>query len=285
MSDAGTPPFFRLAKEKRRLMTSHLRRAPSLSLIVELLCLLSSFAMLGAFLFLPWLNVFGEGMTGPTLLAEVPQAIAGRVSIPALIPLAAVLSALFSAISLVRPRFSRVNAYLVLAGGLVGVAYYALFFIENSRAGSITYMASTGFWLAFLALGVLIVQIAIPRSGDDLPGLLGAGAGEASDHVYLGIFGGRSAVVLERWAGWISSQPRYLAVFGWLAILTLIEVALTLVHSPLATPALVILSGVKVLLVVAYYMHLKDDSRLFTYIMLAPVPFVVVLLLALLVGL
>ncbi len=260
------------------------RRLPRLS-YPDGLGVLLGVVMLGTFLFLPWLNLPAESCTGVSLLSERLPGLEGRISIPALIPLAALSGVLFSLVSLLGLRLSRVGSALVLFSGLVGVAYFVIFFFQNADARSVTYMAGPGFWVAFFATGGLVAQIAIPRAGLDLPGLMGIGADETSEHVYLGIFGGKSALMLERIAAWIGSQPKYVAVFAWLAILTLLEVSLASIDFPLTALALVTLSGVKVLLVVGYYMHLKTDSRLFTYILLVPAPFVVILLLALLVGL
>ena len=49
-------------------------------------------------------------------------------------------------------------------------------------------------------------------------------------------------------------------------------------------PLLAFLMTAKVLLVAMYYMHLKNDRPVFTYIVLVPVPFVVLIVTALLMG-
>ena len=266
------------------MMAAPTRQLPRLSL-VDAPGVLLGLVILGAFVFLPWLNLWGKTYTGLNCLLETPHDLEGRMSAPALIPVAAALALVFSAISFVAPRLSRVGAYLVLLSGLLSAAHFVIFFTQNSGGDSITYLAGPGFWLSFLATGGLILQVAVPRAGADLAALLGVADDEASDRVYLGVFGGKAAAVLERLAAWIGSQPKYLAVFAWLAILTLLEVTMFGMDFPLTTLALVVLSGVKVLLVAGYYMHLRDDSRIFTYIMLVPLPFVIVLVLALLFGL
>ncbi|GAB4439097.1 MAG: hypothetical protein Kow00120_06910 [Anaerolineae bacterium] len=270
--------------QARRAEADAIRRQP-LATLVDALGVGAGLAMLGAFLFLPWLRIQGEGVTALSLLTDAPAQVAGRISAPALVPVAAVLAAAFSAVALVAPRLSRLGAYAVLVSGLVGGVYFITFFVENSGVNTITYMAGAGFWVAFFATGFLVVQIGAPRHGLSLPALMGIGAEETTEHVYLGVFAGQSALVLERMAWWLGSQPRYLAVFAWLAILTLIEVSLAASEFPLTPLVLVVLSAVKVLLVVAYYMHLKSDSRLFRYVMLIPAPFVALILLGLLVGL
>jgi cytochrome c oxidase subunit IV len=49
-------------------------------------------------------------------------------------------------------------------------------------------------------------------------------------------------------------------------------------------PLLAFLMTTKVLLVAMYYMHLKNDRRVFTYIVLIPIPFVVLIVTALLIA-
>ena len=56
------------------------------------------------------------------------------------------------------------------------------------------------------------------------------------------------------------------------------------VEIPLVVPLLAFLMTAKVLLVAMYYMHLKNDRPVFTYIVLIPVPFVAMIVTALLIG-
>lgn len=73
----------------------------------------------------------------------------------------------------------------------------------------------------------------------------------------------------------------YLAVAAVLTVVTLLEVGVFYVPAfrPVLPPVLLVLSGGKFALVVMFYMHLKQDNRLFTAILAAP------LLLAIAVGL
>lgn len=76
-------------------------------------------------------------------------------------------------------------------------------------------------------------------------------------------------------------NPNYLAVFGVLAVITLIEVT---VASQL--PALLVaLSLSKAALVALYYMHLKFESGWFSAIFLLPIPFVLMITVALIAAL
>lgn len=69
------------------------------------------------------------------------------------------------------------------------------------------------------------------------------------------------------------AEPNYLAVFGWLFILTVIEVGVIFVPIPkLAIAAsLVILAAVKASLVAIYFMHLKFEKLVIWWIAVIPV--------------
>jgi len=65
-------------------------------------------------------------------------------------------------------------------------------------------------------------------------------------------------------------RPNYLFVFIALAGFTLIETLVSYVQQEaIKFPTLVVLSVVKALLVLLYFMHLKFDSRMFTYLFVA----------------
>ena len=65
-------------------------------------------------------------------------------------------------------------------------------------------------------------------------------------------------------------QPNYFAVFAILAIFTAIETAVSYVQqAAIKLPVLVVLAGIKAALVLLYFMHLRSDSRLFSYLFIA----------------
>ena len=72
-----------------------------------------------------------------------------------------------------------------------------------------------------------------------------------------------------------ASTKTYLAIWGWLAVLMLVGVALSERHI-LPFPrwgiilTIVALSTIKAALVALYYMHLKLDRRVLTFIALTP---------------
>jgi cytochrome c oxidase subunit 4 len=65
--------------------------------------------------------------------------------------------------------------------------------------------------------------------------------------------------------------PLYTAVFGLLAILTLIEVIISeLPEGWLGMTLLVVLSTLKAVLVVWFYMHLRTDNKLYALALIIP---------------
>ena len=62
------------------------------------------------------------------------------------------------------------------------------------------------------------------------------------------------------------TPKKYVEIGGILAFITAIEVAIFYIDAlrPILIPVFLILSAVKFVLVVMFYMHLKFDSRLFT---------------------
>ena len=75
----------------------------------------------------------------------------------------------------------------------------------------------------------------------------------------------------------------YLRVAIVLVILTVLEVGVFYVPAfhPVLVPVLVVLSTAKFTLVVMFYMHLKADSRFFTFLFGAPLMLAVAVMIAL----
>jgi cytochrome c oxidase subunit 4 len=65
-------------------------------------------------------------------------------------------------------------------------------------------------------------------------------------------------------------RPNYLLIFILLAAFTLIETLVSYVQQEaIKFPTLVVLSVVKAVLVLMYFMHLKFDSKVFSYLFIA----------------
>jgi caa(3)-type oxidase subunit IV len=79
-------------------------------------------------------------------------------------------------------------------------------------------------------------------------------------------------------------KRRYLQIFGWLTVLTALEIGV--IYLPLAKLAiggmLVMLAATKAALVALYFMHLSVERRTLTYIALTPAALCVLLVLMLL---
>lgn len=76
----------------------------------------------------------------------------------------------------------------------------------------------------------------------------------------------------------------YLAIFAILTIITIIEVGVFYVPAlrPVLAPVLLVLSAGKFALVVMFYMHLKQDNKLFTVIFSLPLVIAAAVMVALL---
>ena len=74
-------------------------------------------------------------------------------------------------------------------------------------------------------------------------------------------------------------RPNYLLILGILTALTAIEVYLAYITGPWRNPVLLAASFLKVVLVAAYYMHLRYDSRWYLLIFMVPFVFVIAIML------
>ena len=81
-------------------------------------------------------------------------------------------------------------------------------------------------------------------------------------------------------------ERRYLMVFFWLFVLTVLEIAVTYLHAALGRFVvgcmLVLLAATKASMVGLYYMHLVHEKKTLTYIALTPAILCVFLILMLL---
>ena len=80
--------------------------------------------------------------------------------------------------------------------------------------------------------------------------------------------------------------PNYIAIWGMLAILTAVEVAVVYVRLPrhLMVVSLVFLALWKALLVALYFMHLRFEPKRLLYVVLAPLPLAVIMVVAVMHG-
>ncbi len=73
-------------------------------------------------------------------------------------------------------------------------------------------------------------------------------------------------------------RPNYWLVFAALAIMTAIEVAITYMPGIPLVPVLLTMSFLKAMLVILYFMHLRFDSKWFSFIFFVPFLLVIPLL-------
>ena len=76
----------------------------------------------------------------------------------------------------------------------------------------------------------------------------------------------------------------YLSVAALLTVITLVEVGIFYVpaFAPVLAPILLVLSAIKFALVVMFYMHLRQDHKLFTFLLSAPLTIAVGVIIGLL---
>jgi caa(3)-type oxidase subunit IV len=75
--------------------------------------------------------------------------------------------------------------------------------------------------------------------------------------------------------------PSYMAIWGWLAVLTVLEVAAYFLPPPTKWVLLVAFAVSKAALVGLYFMHLRFETRTLGYIALTPLAIALLLLLVL----
>ncbi|HET6845442.1 MAG TPA: cytochrome C oxidase subunit IV family protein [Anaerolineales bacterium] len=67
-----------------------------------------------------------------------------------------------------------------------------------------------------------------------------------------------------------AARPNYFIVFAVLAIFTLVETLVSYVHQQaIKVPVLIGLAVIKAVLVLLYFMHLRSDARVFSYLFVA----------------
>lgn len=67
-------------------------------------------------------------------------------------------------------------------------------------------------------------------------------------------------------------DPNYMAIFWWLAILTIMEIGVILVPLPIAARVIILVALAlgKAALVAAFFMHLRFETRTLAYVALTP---------------
>lgn len=132
----------------------------------DYLGLLSGVAIAVA-LALPWMGNGQLTVTGVKILAQDPfvvEIFPSPIFASALflLPVAAILAAASGVYGLVTPNARRPASVLASGAGLVGLLYYAIFVFQNGF-GAEGLSERVGFWVALVAVIILIAQLVVPR--------------------------------------------------------------------------------------------------------------------------
>ncbi len=141
--------------------------------LVDVVCLVSTAAMLVSFVLLPWLIEASASITGlslllsgsPPMTAEVSAAQAEIRWALLLVPLGALIAAVGLGLRFSRRSSQRWLDRLVPLGALVSFAYFAVYFIHDRQiAPQLMQYTGVGFWVAGFASGILFLQHFAARS-------------------------------------------------------------------------------------------------------------------------
>jgi ribose transport system permease protein len=138
--------------------------------IVTLLCAL---VLAVSFLILPWTNETETSLTGIGLLisgslpfsADLLTAVQNSRSILLFIPLAILLAIAGVVWSKVQPQKRSAALWLMRFAGILGLAYFVLYGIQDRQNTTLALIQSSGggFWLGFVASAILLAQFLFIR--------------------------------------------------------------------------------------------------------------------------
>lgn len=198
----------------------------------DIVTLIGSLALLAGFALLPWLHQDGASVTGMTLLTAAPNnlsadllaAVQARQWILMLIPTAALLALAALGVGVMQPPYRGGLSWLVRAAGLMGIVYFLLFgaLDRENTSFALFQFSGGGFWLAFFASTVLLLQYVVLR-----PKLASAGQAAAPG---LGVLWGRLTGGLAnnpRFVRAVTLTSRFQSFFG-----LIIVIVLAIVFSP-----------------------------------------------------
>ncbi len=173
----------------------------------DLLALVCALVMLGAFLFMPWMDQQEcPSVSGYRLVTDTE----GNIDLPAqvsnmfliVVPLAAISGGVLALWGLSAGRTDRrLPALLTLVGLAAVLYYYGAFFYENRQSSTdATAFVGSGFFVALFAAIGLVIQFALPRDTERLT-------------LSVTPFTAPSLTTARRWWGWPRVVVR--AAFAW----------------------------------------------------------------------
>lgn len=179
---------------------------------VEGLALICAVLVLLAFVLLPWFSEAGVDSTGISALtsaaadgsATVQSIVQATQNMLWLVPAGAVI-AFAATLWGQASRRRRLSAWLSRIGGLLVIAYFVLFALQDRQDTALTYAryASGGFWLAFFAGAVLVVQYTFARP---------AGRSRAASLDDIAVTDGGFRRLMRR----LTDNPRFIRVTGFI---------------------------------------------------------------------
>lgn len=178
--------------------------------------------------------------------------------------------------------------FWVMTGALIGGVVTPLIFArkgQNDWLGALIGVVVGGVGNLILLLPLWLVLLRMPDAHDPrLPWQRDAVAeGEALPPASAPLIPTLLALLKENF--WSASRPAhshrttYIGVFVALAVITLVEVLITVIEMPFnPVGPLVALSTTKVILVVMYFMHLRFDSKWYAAVFVLSLPFAAMVL-------
>jgi ribose transport system permease protein len=140
---------------------------------VDVLVLAGAILMLAAFALLPWMSEAGNSVSGLALLTTPTRPLSPAVQdgltdtlwTLLLIPIAAILAG--GAVLWRASGQRRGTTFLIRLAGVVGLAYYLLFWAQDRQytAAALAQFTGGGYWLAFFISFALLAQSFIVRQG------------------------------------------------------------------------------------------------------------------------
>jgi putative spermidine/putrescine transport system permease protein len=136
----------------------------------DFLTLICAIVLLGAFLAVPWVNTPDDSVSGACLVLPADESplqgvlASGSFALLPLLLFVAIGGVALALWGFFVPRFSRTASILLCVAGLLGLIYYANFFLRSGEIeGGAFSLVGTGFWVVLFALVGFVLQVFFKR--------------------------------------------------------------------------------------------------------------------------